>query len=56
MKASLIKKIINKKVTFSAVNSHIPLKNRHSPISYNSTFLVELFLTQKQNLNYGTQR
>jgi hypothetical protein len=32
MKASLIKKIINKKVTFSAVNSHIPIKIRRLPI------------------------
>jgi hypothetical protein len=35
MKASLIKKIINKKVTLSALNSQIPLKIRHSPI-YNN--------------------
>jgi len=46
MKASLIKKIINKKVTLSAVNNQIPLKNRYSPISFNAPFHVELFLTQ----------
>jgi hypothetical protein len=45
MKAYSIKKIINKKVTFSSLNRRIPLKNRYSPIYDIKPAHLDLFLT-----------
>jgi len=44
MKASSIKKIINKNVTKLASGSSLPLKNRHSPIFAIPGLIGALFL------------
>jgi hypothetical protein len=56
MKASLIKKIINKKVTYSVSLSYIPMKNRYSPIFITHALLWGLFLLENKNKSYGKQR
>jgi len=47
MKAYSIKKIINKKVTFSFTKCIIPSKIRYSPIFTNWNYNSELFLVHK---------
>jgi len=50
-----IKKIINKKVTFIALNDYLPVKTGHSPKLAYYLYKWTLLLFQIKTLSHGTQ-
>jgi len=49
MNPSLIKKIINKKVTSKVIKDHLPVKKGSLPNNHTISLIVELFLTHNNN-------